>query len=481
MIQVNHTSIIVPNYELGDNEVVEKHLSYWNKSEFTFEPMCYMYDEEKKELKIPRGVDINYLEKKFDCLSEVNYKPDDYENISIKLKTLPRDDVQKNAISFLIGENDFKYTKKYSQLTLNLATGAGKTYATIAALSLLSMKTMIITHIDRIKVQWYKSLLKFTDLDESYICNISNSKALEKLMELKINKFKIYLVNHGTLQSYAKKHGWDSLSEVFNHLKIGVKIYDEAHLNFANIIKIDLNTNTKKTFYLTATFQRSDYLQQKLFDICFKNIAKYGESTKQEARKHMIYIGFMFNTKPNLGVQSSMFSRFHGFNKLKYSNYQMNNQKFYDTLLYILNYFKDKDGKIMILSSKIEMTESIRDFLIDAFPDKTVSVYHSQIKGEEREKALQADIISTTPQSAGTGVDIPGLRFCIMTEAYSSKVQADQVSGRLREYGREDYTFYIEMVDMGFKKVYDMYKRRLKVFKEKAYKVLELDYEKRTD
>ena len=77
----------------------------------------------------------------------------------------------------------------------------------------------------------------------------------------------------------------------------------------------------------------------------------------------------------------------------------------------------------------------------------------------------------------GTGVHIDGLRITIMTESYSSDVQADQTSGRLREFNDTDYTFYVELVDEGFKKVKEMYKKRLPVFKKKCYKILEIDYE----
>jgi hypothetical protein len=64
-----------------------------------------------------------------------------------------------------------------------------------------------------------------------------------------------------------------------------------------------------------------------------------------------------------------------------------------------------------------------------------------------------------------------------MTEPYSSQVTASQVSGRLREYGPDAYTFYIELVDVGFKRVFEMYKKRLPVFKKKCVKVLELKYD----
>ena len=63
-----------------------------------------------------------------------------------------------------------------------------------------------------------------------------------------------------------------------------------------------------------------------------------------------------------------------------------------------------------------------------------------------------------------------------MTEQYSSKIIANQTAGRLREYSKDEYTFYIELVDIGFKRAYDMYKKRLPIFKKKCVQVGEYKY-----
>ena len=57
-----------------------------------------------------------------------------YDSINLKLKAEPRDDIQIKSLAFLTGEGKFKYTQEYSQLSLNLDTGDGKTYCVIASL-----------------------------------------------------------------------------------------------------------------------------------------------------------------------------------------------------------------------------------------------------------------------------------------------------------------------------------------------------------
>ena len=473
-IIVNHTSIIINDYNLGDNDKLEKRLSIWDSVRHKYIPIAFMYNEETKQLFIPRGIDITYIEKIFDTPAEIRYEPDPYENVSIKVKTMPKNDIQRKSISFLIGEEDFKYTKKYSQLLLNLPTGEGKTYVTSASLQFLSTKAIIITPIDKIKKQWYETFINMTDIQDGYICDISGSNVIKKLMKQKTLKYKIYLVNHGTIIAYAKSNGWAAVHEFFKHIKVGIKIYDEAHLNFENTLRIDLNTNTKRTIYLTATFERSDYKENYLFNTCFKNVIRYGYEVRQEIRRHIMYLAILYDSRPSLAEQGYM-STYRGFNKIRYAEYESNNDTFYEALAYAVKYFKNMDGKMLILSSTIDLVDKITDFLNKSFDDLSVSSYHSKLTEDEKDKAIQSDIISTTPKSAGTGVDIKNLRTVIMCEAYSSTVQADQVSGRLREYSDSDSTFYVELVDTGFKKVYNMYKGRLPVFKKKCSKLLSIN------
>lgn len=341
-LTVRHSSMVVDNYHLGDNEKLEKRLSKWNASYYRFDPIAYSYDEEKKRLYIPRGLDIGYVEKLLGVTAEMDYTPDPYESMSVKIKTMPRDDIQRKSISYLIGEEDFKYTKKYSQMLLNLPTSVGKTYVTTASLQFLAMKAIVITPTDRIKEQWFNNFIDKSDLDETHICNVDGSRTIKKLLNSKSLKYKVYLVNHGTLSSYAKSNGWDAVGEFFKHIKVGVKIYDEAHLNFENTLHIDFFTNTKKTIYLTATFERSDFRENYLFNLCFKNLIKYGYETREEVRKHIIYLSLMYNSKPDLATQGSMSTNM-GFSKNRYADYQMSCQKFYDAIAYCIKFFKDID------------------------------------------------------------------------------------------------------------------------------------------
>lgn len=475
-ITAHHTVTIVEGYELGESPQLERHLSRFVEGDFKIVPSGFMYDEDTKKLLIPRGVDTSYISRVLGKPVDTDFSADEYAKASIKLKVGPRNDYQRQSIAFLLGEDKYSYTKKYSQLLLEGSTGSGKTFAATAAMAFLGTKTIVITHINKIKKQWLNNFYTKTDLTVKQVCDIDGSNVAEMLLDTPKNKipYKVFVVNHGTLASFAKKHGWEKVGELFKHLQIGLKIFDEAHLCWENIIKVDCNTNTKRTFYLTATFKRTDRYEQKLFETCFKGIAKY-KPEGDANRKHVLYIGVTYNSKPPYDTISSM-QTYKGFSKSRYTDYLIENDDFWRVLDYLLKYVNSKlEGKILVLSSKIESANLIRDFIKDNSPDKTVGVYHSKINDDEKAIAVEADIISSTPQSFGTGIDIPGLRAVIVVETYSSEVQAEQLVGRLRPYSETENTVFIEVVDTGFRKAHDMFKRRQKVFLRKCLKVTYLD------
>lgn len=472
-ILVRHTSTVISDYILGDCKTLEEMLSVWDKIYFKYKPY-YTYNEEKKELRIPRGIDINFLERSFDCRAELDYSHDEFKPASFKIKRPPRDDIQRKALCFLVGENDFSYTKNHSQLSLNLPTGDGKTYCCIAAMTFLSMRTLIVTHKDSIKEQWEESLYEFTTLDKEHICDINGTKKLETLIKKKDTiKYKVFLVNHRTLHSYAKKHGWESLQIAFSSLGIGLKIYDEAHKEFANILRVDAHTNTKKTFYVTANFEKSSFQEEIVFRNSFANVMKFGVEVLAEKTRYIVYIPYMFDSKPSIKDKLKIKKK-SGFDRNYYCDYQLTKPHLFDLCSDLIDRFTKKNKrKILILFSKISAVDAFAEHIRGLLPDETIGVVHSNIEDKNKEIAKNdCRIIISTPQSIGTGDDISGLGCVIMTEPYSSKITANQISGRLRFLGGDEECFYIEPVDTGFESVVYMYKERLKFFKKKCKKVI---------
>lgn len=475
IIRVRHTSMILPEYDLGDCPKLEDYLSVWNQTYFRMDPTGLHYDEEKRELRIPRGVDIDYVAKLTRRPVDMQYKHDPADKMTLKLKTEPRDDLQRKSIAFLIGEAPFANTKAASQLTLNLDTGDGKTYCTIAALSLIGQRALIITHNDNIKNQWIDSLSAMTSVDKTHIVNVIGSKMMKKLTDSPDLKSKVAVINRRTLQSYAKKEGWAAVEAWFKSMRFGVKVIDEAHLEFENVIKTDLFSNVYKTIYLTANFERSGHRENRLFAVCFKNIAKYGISTRAEKRRHIIYAPVRFTTHPSGEDRASMKKRM-GFDRNSYSDYLIEQPELYDALGWMIDFFNRMDGKVLVLATKIDATVTIADKLKKRYPEKHIGIYNSKIDEDRKLMALtEADIIVSTPKSMGTGTDVKNLRAVIMLEPYTSRVTANQTSGRLRDLGGNEHTFYAEFVDYGFPDIVRMFRSRLPIFRKKCKEIIQLE------
>jgi superfamily II DNA or RNA helicase len=472
VIRVKHTSIIIPDYNIGDDVELERSLSIWDEVNFKSIDKGFMYKKETRELIVPRGISIKYLEKKFNMLSVVDMEPDPHLAAVYKLKVEPRADVQRRGIAFLLGEGEFSYTKKYSQLSLNFDTGYGKTYTAIATLTILKTRAIIITNQNSLKDQWIKEFLDKTYIGENFLYNIEGRPAITKLLKSDMN-YKVFFVNHQTLNSYAKSNGWDAVGELFKKMKVGVKIFDEAHLQFDNMMRIDFSTNTKRTFYLTANFERSSYKDDKLFSTCFNNVVQYGIEEKASARKHIKYLAVFFDSKPE-GMERLYIKNRFGLDRNRYIEYQLEKKKLFNVIDFIME--KISTDKTLVLFSTIEATELYYEHIKRIYPDKIFSLVNSTAPQELRDNVHVADIIVSTPKSLGVGIDIKGLRFIINTEPYSSKITANQVPGRLRPISATEDSGYIEIVDNGFPIVVQSYKKRLRYIREKCSSTKIFDY-----
>lgn len=475
-IRVYHTHIEVSPYELGENERIERQLSIWIDAEYRFDPIAYYVID--NVLYLPRGFNLYILEKEFRSTAFTVKECDTVKNFrGVHMLVPPRDRIQKESIDFLSANGKFKNAIVYSQQALILDTGDGKTYTTTNAIIKLRMRSIIITHQDKIKKQWIETFLSKTDVSEDNIVNISGSDIIEKIMQNKIDGY-FYFVNHQTISSYAKTHGYQALRSFFKKISVGIKVFDEAHLSFKNVLMIDMFSNTKKTFYLTANFGRSDSKEAALFKKCFSSVYKFGEETKnyEEKRKHIIYVPVLYRSNPSI-IELQMAMNMYGFSVLGFSKYALHEDED-NTMMRIFYHVFDiaskLEGKILITVPKIDDTEYIKECIQKDYPDisKKISTINSKNSQEKNDDAkTNADIICSTIKSCGTGVDIKGLRCIINLEPFSSNITSNQLSGRLREYAKDKDTYFFDLIDIAFPTCERQYKTKLTYLKKKCKKI----------
>lgn len=472
-ISLTNTAIIVNNYELGDCTRLEHAFQVYDRMTHSRYFMGVHYDELNKKLYLPRGIDIWFVQ---NCLNETDYhqipctKYKSFDNISIK--KLPRDEVQKEALRFMLGKQEYRINADKGQISVNLNTGKGKTYVTIATMAFLGMRSIVITDSVGWLDQWREKTLEYTDIDSKDICHIVGSSGIFKLMSYtdeQLEHYKLFLVTHDTIQSYGNNYGWDKITELFEKLQIGIKIYDEAHLDFDNMCKIDFFTNVFKTYYLTATPAKSSEDQNRIFQLFFKNIPAI-DLFNEEEDPHTKYVAIQFNSDPS-PVDVSNCKNQYGLNRQAYTDYLVRQPNYYKLLTIVLDLAlklaKKENEKILIYIGTNNAILTTYRWIIENFPElrNEVGIYSTAVLPNEKAIALSKKIILSTTKSAGAALDLAGLKTTVvLDEPFKSEVIARQTLGRTRDPN----TFYLDIVDKGFKQCMKFYYSKLPIFQKYA-------------
>ena len=437
-------------------------------------PCGYMIEDGK--LYLPRGTPIGKIEQITKVQANYKTKIDPKEKMSREFKSLydPRDQLQEKAIEFL--------TKNPNpQLALNLATGLGKTFVTSYSSTILNEKTLIVTHNEGIKQQWIGTYHKMFDYRPKSLMNIAGSNIMEAILEDAIDQADVYFVNHQTLRSYMTQYNGYALHKFFKKLKIGVKVYDESHLEFANILLLDFFSNTNRTWYLTATFDRSDKSESSCFRRAFNSVETFGETESREVvEKHVVYHVVNINSRATPKDKARIIG-WQGMSSISYGKYAFHvdgNQTAYQAIVSVLEKTKDMEGKTLIFVPLIDSVDEVVKKLKVDIKWKSIAAYHSRVCKEEKDSALKKDIIVSTIKSCGTGRDIPGLRTVICAEPIASKVIAQQMFGRLRPYAKDKLTYFFDIVDVCIPSINFWFRARFKKIQELAKEVVYLDLDK---
>lgn len=472
-IRVFNSHIEVYPYTKGDKPRIEKMVSKYDPVTHKYVPLCMHIENDI--LYLPRGLNLESLQREFN--SELIVVKN--TNIGHKIKKgvgkfPPKSTIQENSIKFLCGLDQYIYTRRYSQLGLNLDTGDGKTYASVYAILKLKMRAIIITHQEKLKQQWIKTFDEMTTFPIENLYNIKGTESIDEILKGETKPYDIYCVNHQTLSAYAREHGWSRIRELFDKINVGIKVVDESHKFFENTFLIDCFSNCYKTFYLTATFSRSDPHEIRVYKRAFASLTRFGEETidYKEKRRHINFIVMYFSSKPEYGIIPNIRTNY-GFSSYKYIDYELSES--YNSLMKIvyniLDMTADMEGKILIISPKVETVDKIAK-AVSEYTGKEVGTVYGKHTAKQNKEALSKDIISSTIKSVGEGVDIKGLRVLINLEPIGSKALADQVRGRLREYSEDKDTYFFYPVDTSLPELTTMLRRIMPVMKRKCKKII---------
>lgn len=477
-IRVFHTHIEVFPYNYDEVPRIEKMLSKYDTVTHSYVEIGFYIKD--SILYLPRGINLSLLQNLFQTTPTIISHCDDYKSLlGVHMTADPRDRIQKESIDFLTSKNTFSNGIYKSQFGLNLDTGDGKTFTMISAIIQMKMRAIIITHKTKLKEQWKDEFLSKTDIEEERILDITGSSTIEKIMKNDVDA-DIYIVNHQTLQAYAKStnsdtdscNGWDKIRVFFQKISVGIKVIDEAHKFFENTLMIDYFSNVKRSYYLTATFTRGDDRERKIFKMAFSNLYRFGEETidYKEKRKHIHFIVVYYHTFPNIEELGSLVTGY-GFSSYKYIDYEIENKVMMKVILKILEDVKNLEGRILINSPKVDSSEFIANEIRKSGTQKKVGTVHSKNSKDVNQENYEKDIICSTIKSIGEGDNIKKLRVLINTEPIASKGLVDQLRGRLREYDEEKDTYLFYLVDTSIEQSYVFLQKIMPVMKKKCKEI----------
>ena len=468
------------NYTKGEIKALENELSIFDKDTFKL-TTYYYYDEKSKVLYVPRGYDDAKLA---DWFGPITYIKDTNKSKSttFQLKLQPRHNSQREGIRFLVGRDEYKYTKKLSQLALSLPGGAGKTYCVIAALSVLKMKSLIITHNTQILEQWVLRIKSYTDANDKQIMILNNSADLLNILSGKkkyiepLENVSFFICTHSLMHSFIKSNGFERTNGLMKVLGVGVRVIDEAHKNFGNTLLMDYAMNIAKNFYVTATFGRSDRIEDMVFKRCFDrvNMLVQNDDTMGNV-KTVFHIADFFRTHMNpIEVASMYLARSKRFSIQKYFTLEDKYGLIYKRMELWIEWFYRKahgEGHMIIISPKKVTCDKCCKIAKEMSPLKKCCAHYS---GHKVEKLEDYDIICATSSMLGTGFDMDDLSIIINMEPLSSAVNLDQLIHRLMRGKSTKDAYYIELIDASVKTVVNMFDKRKKTSKNIVKKIIEV-------
>lgn len=468
-IVIRNTSIIINDYKMGDCPRLEDCFKLFEPLTHKFYYMGLYHDKDNNKLYLPRGLDLWKIKSFLNSDdTEIQYHHPFLNINNIAMKYAPRDEDQIEALKFTCGIDQYAKNAYLNQLSLNLNTGKGKTYVSIATIAFFKIKSIIITGSNSLLKQWKDEIVKYTNLNEDQIVQINGSQSISMIFSGKSNKYKnaeIYLCSHGTIRSFANQYGWDKIDELFILLGIGIKVIDEYHQNFENSLMIDFYTNVYKTYYVTATPHRSDQREDRIYQLSIKNVPAI-DLFREDRDPHTSYIAIKWNSHPS-PQQISACKNKYGLDRMKYIDYITQKPEFYDMMRIIMDLIIKCKGRVLLYIGTNEGILRVYHWICVEYNEfiGDVGIFSSLVARDQKLVEKNKKLLLSTTKSAGLGEHIEGLKMTIvLAEPFKSPVLARQTLGRTRDPD----TMYIELVDVGFIYIKKFYTSKLSTFNKYA-------------
>lgn len=377
-------------------------------------------------------------------------------NLTIKPHFIPNED-QKEAVEYIIDGS------RPNNKAVIMQAGGGKTLTAMIAAAKQGELIAIVLEPKYID-QWLNAFEENCIINPKRICVIGadekkNYKTSDKLKSL-INMafdgplpYDAVIISSTTFRNYIEAYEqWGSADELernegygvppyqfFEHLRVGLRIIDEAHENFHFVFRLDLYTHVKNSVALSATLF-ADPKQVFMNEQILRAYPKHLRFDKGGFNKYVTAYSLHFSLRNprEIRVMGSM-----GYSHIEFEKSIMKVRNRLDCYFHMtresMRYTYDLEyrpgDRCLVYFASIEMCTLFTEYIQREYPHLNVKRF---VEDDPLENLLTADISVSTVRSAGTGKDIQQLTTVIMTPAINSSPTNIQGFGRLRDLNRKD-------------------------------------------
>jgi hypothetical protein len=322
------------------------------------------------------------------------------------------------------------------------------TLIALTAMARLGVRTAINLrggYVDR----WIPDLKEFFNLGKGELLVIRGRDALLSLINMAVSKdpdldrVKVIIFTSKTIYNYIKEFDLDPNNfiyqvrpeNLYEILGVGLKIVDELHEDYHLNFKSDIYSNVANGIYLSATLDTKDPFRNRMYNIAHPPdtwlAAEYDAYVEVRAKNYTMVDLDSVRTTQRGDVKYSHTA--YEASILKNPTLRENYCKIiYESFAY--EFFTESPyepgQKAMIFCSTVDMCNVVRDYLLTKTVDLTVEVF---VAGVPTKILLHSDIVVTTVESAGTAVDVKGLKVVCLTRALDKFEKNEQIKGRLRK------------------------------------------------
>lgn len=336
---------------------------------------------------------------------------------------------QPEWIDYMLDEGPLKIN--------NASTGFGKTFMAIYCMVKFGYRT-VITMQPRYITTWIKELNKIVKLlpGDLVIWEHPLPRLADAFNNGTLNP-KVVILPMSRVEPFLRKKDPPEemdLDDIFKAINPGLRIIEEGHEAIHQVFSSLMYGNLKKFFVLSATLRSDDAMTNKVYGWVYPKAARLKEA---EPEHYIDVVAYLYRI--NLRTNKIRAERFGAYDDKAFEESILKSKKLTDFYFELMDkayqeYYvtkREAGTKCLFFFSRKNMCAAMKERFLKRYPGMDFDTFTGDDKNKT--KYLEHEIVITTPNSCGTGKDIPGLITVICGHLVFSRQSNAQIIGRLRD------------------------------------------------